>query len=304
MWMLAQQSRGRRAGVLQQRAADLPCAHEFAGTAMPRSGRTREGAYSGRNEPGAGRSIGSNMSAPTAHAAAITALETQRSVLGDAAADAALSRWQAQARAKGVRLRLSGVTPENRHGRTLAAHGQLAPWQAEPGLLHADADLAIEAAEIAALADAGLPAVAPPCALVDCALFEGLAPADAQALAARMPARALAAGERLFARGDPGDALYVITAGSVSVRDPATGQRYVSFSAGMCFGETAVLDPQGRTADAVADEASVVHPLGLGLLSLVERESPQVAARLHRNLARHLSRRLREAAAAWTVVAG
>jgi SulP family sulfate permease len=231
-------------------------------------------------------------------------LDLRRVATLDASAAVALARWQALAQAKGVRLRLAGVTPDNRHGRTLAAHGQLAPWQAEPGLLHADADLAIEAAEVAALASAGLPAVAPPCALVDCALFDGLAPADARALAACMPARALAAGERLFARGDPGDALYVITAGSVSVRDPATGQRYVSFSAGMCFGETAVLDPQGRTADAVADEASVVHPLGPELLSQLERDAPQVAAQLHRNLARHLSRRLREAAAAWTLAAG
>ncbi len=231
-------------------------------------------------------------------------LDLRRVATLDASAAVALARWRALARAQGVQLRLAGVTPDNRHGRTLAAHGQLAPWQSEPGLLHADADHAIEAAEVAALVQAGLPATPPPCALADCALFEDLGASDLQALAARMPVRTLAAGERLFAQGDAGDALYVITAGSVSVRDPATGQRFVSFPAGMCFGETAVLDPQGRTADAVADEPSVVHTLDLALLAALEHEAPQVASRLHRNLARHLSRRLREAAAAWRVAAG
>jgi MFS superfamily sulfate permease-like transporter len=232
-------------------------------------------------------------------------LDLRRVATLDASAAVALERWRLLARSRGVTLRLAGVTADNRHGRSLAAHGQLAAWQAEPGLLHADADLAIEAAEMAALARAGLPALAPPCALADSALFDGLDAAEAEALAARLPARTLTAGERLFAQGDPGDALYVITAGSVSVRDPATGQRFVTFSAGMCFGETAVLDPQqGRTADAVADSAAVVHPLTRGLLEALERESPQVAARLHRNLARHLSRRLREAAAAWRLAAG
>jgi SulP family sulfate permease len=231
-------------------------------------------------------------------------LDLRRVATLDASAAVALARWRELARAQGVQLRLAGVTPDNRHGRTLAAHGRLSPWQSEPGLLHADADLAVEAAEVAALIQAGLPAVPPPCNLADCALFEGLDAAEVQALAARLPARTLAAGERLFAQGDPGDALYVITAGSVSVRDPASGQRFASFPAGMCFGETAVLDPQGRTADAVADEPSVVHPVTRELLEALEHDAPQLASRLHRNLARHLSRRLREAAAAWRVAAG
>ncbi len=231
-------------------------------------------------------------------------LDLRRVATLDASAAVALGRWRMLAHEQGVRLRLAGVLPDNRHGRALAAHGQLAAWLAEPGLLYADADLALEAAEITALAQAGLPAAAPPRPLPACELFEGLAQAEAQALAARLPVRTLAAGERLFAQGDPGDALYVITSGSVSVRDPRTGQRFVSFPAGMCFGETAVLDPQGRTADAVADEPSVVHTVTRELLEALEREAPQVASRLHRNLARHLSRRLRGAAAAWRVAAG
>ena len=49
---------------------------------------------------------------------------------------------------------------------------------------------------------------------------------------------------------------YILSAGSVSVLDRERGQRFVSFSPGMSFGETAVLDGGGRTADAVADQPS------------------------------------------------
>jgi hypothetical protein len=53
----------------------------------------------------------------------------------------------------------------------------------------------------------------------------------------------------------------------------------------------------------VADEPAVVHALERGLLEALEREAPHVAARLHRNLALHLSQRLREAASAWRAAA-
>src|SRR5205085_1519315 len=75
--------------------------------------------------------------------------------------------------------------------------------------------------------------------------------------------------------------------------------RFVSFSPGMIFGETAALDGGGRTADAVADIDSTVYALGAADLAQLEAADPAVAAQLYRNLARHLSQRLRDAAAAW-----
>ena len=73
----------------------------------------------------------------------------------------------------------------------------------------------------------------------------------------------------------------------------------MSFQPGMCLGETAVLDGGGRTGDAVADVPTVVHELDIDDFLGLQRVQPELAARLYRNLATHLSQRLRAAAAAW-----
>jgi CRP-like cAMP-binding protein len=116
-----------------------------------------------------------------------------------------------------------------------------------------------------------------------------------------MRCRRLARGEVLFHAGDPGAALYVLTAGSVSVAAAAQAgaQRFVSFSPGMIFGETAVLDGRGRTAAAIADAPSEVHELPADALAELQRTDPQIGAQLYRNLAMHLSARLRSSALAW-----
>ena len=130
-------------------------------------------------------------------------------------------------------------------------------------------------------------------------LFDDLDAGQAAVLAAHMVERRLAAGERLFAKGDPGDRLYVLTAGSISIVDAQRGHRYASFSPGICFGEIALLAGGGRTADAVADEASTVHALPAAAFALLQREAPALAAQVYRNLATNLSQRLRIAGVAW-----
>ena len=60
-----------------------------------------------------------------------------------------------------------------------------------------------------------------------------------------------------------------------------------------------MLDGGGRTAGAVADAPALVHELTLGALDEIGRTHPAVAIHLHRNLALHLSQRLRGAASAW-----
>ena len=110
-----------------------------------------------------------------------------------------------------------------------------------------------------------------------------------------------AAGEVLFNKGDPGDRLFVLAKGSISVlshtRDVATAQRLASFTPGVIFGETAMLDGGGRTAAGVADEASVVYVLARSDLDEIRRTDPALATQVLLNLARQLSARLRFATA-------
>ena len=69
--------------------------------------------------------------------------------------------------------------------------------------------------------------------------------------------RRLPAGQTLFVKGDPGDALYGVRRGQIRIETGTTaGERLTIevFGAGDLFGEIAVLDGRPRTADAVAQE--------------------------------------------------
>jgi glutaminase len=114
----------------------------------------------------------------------------------------------------------------------------------------------------------------------------------------RMPAQHLAAGDCLFRQGDAGDRAYVLTQGSISIVGRHTGQRqrYISFSPGVMLGEMAMLDGGGRSADAVADTDAVVHALTRVQFDRLCASDPALGVHLLRNIARHLSDRLRAAA--------
>jgi uncharacterized membrane protein len=93
---------------------------------------------------------------------------------------------------------------------------------------------------------------------------EGLA-----SLEARLTVRQVAAGERIFARGDPGDVLYVIAEGEIEIFLPeGPGVPRVSLrrlGPGSHFGELALLDGAPRTASATA--------LAEGRLLVLSREA-------------------------------
>jgi CRP-like cAMP-binding protein len=213
-----------------------------------------------------------------------------------------LSQLSRRLQDRGIQLRLAGVSPDNRHGRMLAAFvgGQLSAAHGA-----ADIDQAVEAAELQLLAEAGVVPLRQTVPLAQSSLMEGLSAQQRAHLAARLQTRRLAHGEHLFRQGDPGDRLYVVSSGSIDVLSadkPAGGslpQRYVSLSPGMMLGETAMLDGQGRSGDAVAFGDTKVHALDQQTLRQLETEDPQLAAQVYRNIALHLSQRLRAAAWAW-----
>lgn len=231
-------------------------------------------------------------------------LDLRRISTVDASGAVMLMRLRDVLQARGQQLLLAGVTASSRHGQSLRAHGVIGAGGDDAWALHADADHATEAAELAALAAAGLPLTGAPVELARCELFMGLDETEVAQVATLLNPRELAAGERLFVQDEPGDALYVLSAGSVSIIDPQRRQRFVSFSPGMTFGELALLDGAGRTADAIADEPSTVHALDAAAIAQLEQQAPALAARLFRNLSRHLAARLRDASAAWRRAAG
>ena len=223
----------------------------------------------------------------------------------DASGAVALAQLGQRLGGRGIRLRLAGVRPSERHARALLAHGIAfaAPddrsVQSSGLRVYQDLDRATEAAELHVLAAAAPEHLPRAVALADCRVLAGLDSMQLATLSRHLRERRLAAGVRLFGEGEPGLSLYVLTEGSISVVDPRRGQRFATLSPGMCFGETALLDGGGRSADAVADVASVVHELTKDALGPLQRDEPELAAQLYWNLAQHLSERLRAASSAW-----
>jgi CRP-like cAMP-binding protein len=166
-----------------------------------------------------------------------------------------------------------------------------------------DADRAIEAAEQSLLVVAGV-ATLQSVPLAACTLLHGLDAGQLDAVLPHLQAQTLQAGEVLFHAGAKGDRLYLLVEGSVSVVSTAdvngTPQRFVSISPGMLFGETAIFDAGGRTAAVVADLPAVVYALTLQSLETLDRAYPALGSRLYRNIALHLSQRLRNTTAAWS----
>ena len=86
-------------------------------------------------------------------------------------------------------------------------------------------------------------------------LFRDLADEVIGKIADMAVTRELAAGQILFSKGDPGDALYGVMSGRIRISAGAPSGKEVvlnTIEAGEVFGEIALLDGRPRTADAVA----------------------------------------------------
>lgn len=96
-------------------------------------------------------------------------------------------------------------------------------------------------------------------ALRTCPLFAGVSEAALQAVAAALRPRRFRRGETIFHAGDPGDALYLVTSGTVKITiPPDDGSEPViltTIEAGGFFGALALLDGAPRSATAVALDA-------------------------------------------------
>lgn len=95
--------------------------------------------------------------------------------------------------------------------------------------------------------------------------------------------RHLAAGETLFLRGDPGDALYLIESGRIEISITAlSGRRSVinHMRSGEILGEIALLDNANRSADATAATDCVVLGLSRTDISNFLDEQPGAALAL------------------------
>ena len=114
-------------------------------------------------------------------------------------------------------------------------------------------------------------------------LFGALQATQLQRLVAYAKRRKVRAGRVLFNKGDPGNALFAIRAGTIKITAPSSDGREAVFNIlteGEVFGEIALLDGQPRTADAVAiSDCDLVVIERRDFLALVETD-PKIALKL------------------------
>lgn len=133
-------------------------------------------------------------------------------------------------------------------------------------------------------------------------LFQLLDDPEREELASQMEVIRHAAGAAIFSVGDPGDAIYVISAGQVEVFfKNDTGERIVLEVAGRgeFFGELSLLDGAGRSASVVAVHDTETLSLNRAALNRFLSKHPSAAMDLLAAMGRRLrasSERLRHTA--------
>jgi len=127
-------------------------------------------------------------------------------------------------------------------------------------------------------------------------LFRNVDQKQLRVVAMMGEARTYRGGERLFEKGDEGDAAYIVVNGEVEVLVPSDGteQTVATLGKGELFGEMAVLCDQSRTTAIAAKTDLEVLRLDRDVVLNLMREFPAITLELVRILGRRLERTTRE----------
>jgi CRP-like cAMP-binding protein len=123
--------------------------------------------------------------------------------------------------------------------------------------------------------------------------FSGLSAGDIDKLAARSSSRRLPADRLVFHKGAPGDGLYGVLSGRIAFTMNSPEGRTLTLNAlgpGEFFGEIALLDGKGRSAAAVAREASLLLYIPRDEFLAFVRERPDTMLHIISVVCGHLRR--------------
>ena len=212
-------------------------------------------------------------------------LDFKRVTHVDLAATRMLARLVDRCAAIGQHIVLTRV----RRGEMLSELGtELVPRSARSVSFQPQLDLGLEWCEKAILKHYGAATAASAIAgLAEHRLCDGALAADIAHLETRVARCQFEAGSMIVRRGDAADALYFLMRGEVSVvvELPQGGfKRLATLSAGMGFGESALIAGGVRSADVRADTEVECWALGAEAFARLEHERPGLLIRLMHNL--------------------
>lgn len=199
----------------------------------------------------------------------------------------------------GRRLLLAHITPTGPNGKFLGDMGVRSVIPTE--LWFRDTDHALEWCEnrliMRAFPDDETRVEMP---LSRMGIAYNLATDEISLLSAVLQRRIYAEGQYLFREGDKGDEMFVLAQGAITIKLPlkqgdpnAESRRLVTLSPGVMFGEMVLVESRPRSADALAEEYSVVYCLSRDDMEHLFKTNPKLATKLMRNVSRILADRLR-----------
>ncbi len=129
-------------------------------------------------------------------------------------------------------------------------------------------------------------------------LFDGMTDEEIEQLVPLLQRKTFARGEAMVQAGEGPSDLFFLARGHASVYltlPSGIRKRLATFSAGMAFGEMAVIERAPRSAMVVADTDVECDLLSLEAFDLLTIASPHIKVKLLTSLGARLSRRLRDA---------
>ena len=129
--------------------------------------------------------------------------------------------------------------------------------------------------------------------LIRAGIFQGVEPHAAEVLAQALEPAEFSRGAVIFAEGEPGDRLYILSAGKVKIgRKSPDGRENLLMVAGPSdmFGELSIFDPGPRTSTATTITEVRAVSMDRDALRAWIADRPEIAERLLRVLARRLRR--------------
>ncbi|CAA7614987.1 conserved membrane hypothetical protein [Candidatus Terasakiella magnetica] len=162
----------------------------------------------------------------------------------------------------------------------------------DQGGVFEDRDSALSASEDLLLQSSGMPSHQEiECRIGEFDIFKGLSAQDLGYLAPRLTRIDCPAGIMIVREGDPGDAIFLLATGRVSVSRAVEGRtiRFGSHSPGISFGEIGVLTGRPRAADVHAETDVVVWRFDGEVFREISRSQPQIAEKIVGNICLGLS---------------
>jgi SulP family sulfate permease len=129
--------------------------------------------------------------------------------------------------------------------------------------------------------------------LHDISVFQDLSPEQLHLVKRYVRPVSFQKGEIIFREGEPGDGIYFILSGYVSVFTGNRDHRLATFADGVFFGEMSILEDKPRSATVRAETNTKLLFMSKKDFHQLTESEPSLAARILRRISRDLSHRLR-----------